>query len=87
MRAVGRVRGSFGQVVRRGKVGCAEMLGGRGQLRGWTEKREKKQPGIGLRNTENVRRFTGYSAAICLTVGLSNELRMRRNLTGGLPTL
>ena len=52
----------------------------RGRTR-WAVKR-----GLGLRGekrsearrlfleTENVRRVTGYSAAICLTVGISNEL-------------
>ena len=41
------------------------------------ERREEREARRLFSETENVRRVPGYNAAIVLTVGLSNELRMR----------
>ena len=51
------------------------------------EKREKQSDPVAVSETETSDEGTGNGAAIHLTVGLSNELRMRRNLAGGLSTL
>ena len=53
----------------------------------WAEGREKKCSPAAVSETETSDEGTGNGAAIHLMVGLSNELRMRRNLAGSLSTL
>ena len=58
--------GLAGHGFRGGSGGCVEGVGLRRE--GRTEARQQ------FPETENIRRMTGYNAAICLTVGLSNKL-------------
>ena len=64
--------GRLGEVL----VGCVECVGLR---------RERGPTAVS--ETETSDEYTDYIAVIYLTVGQSNELRMRRKLAGGLSTL
>ena len=69
-----RVRG--GGRLGEGLVGCVECIG----------LRRERGPTV-VSETETSDEYTGYIAVIYLTVGQSNEPRMRRNLAGSLSTL
>ena len=60
----GEVRG-----LREGLVGCVETMGCR--------REEGERPGNGFRRPKTPDEYTDYIAVIYLTVGQSNELRMR----------
>ena len=60
-------------------MGCDERV--------WTEGREERCGPAAVSEAETSDEGTGNGTAIHLTVGLSDGLRMRRNLAGGLSTL
>ena len=59
-------------------MGCEE--------RAWAEGREERCSRAAVSEAEMSDEGTDNGTAIYLMVGLSNELRMRRNLTGALST-
>ena len=59
-------------------MGCEERV--------WAEGREEKYSPAAVSDTETSDEGTGNGTAIHLTVGLTDGLRMRRNLAGGLST-
>ena len=60
-------------------MGCEERV--------WAEGSKEKCSPAAVSETETPDEGTGNGTAISLTIGLSNELQMRRNLTGALSTL